>query len=81
MPMRGVHSRKRGNYQLRPPSSFIVEGTSTERTMVASTKMANARPNPICCVETNWPVAVGLSRREGEEEALDWPAERARLSC
>ena len=39
-------SSQPGIHQLASPSSFIVAGTSTIRTMVASTKMAVARPRP-----------------------------------
>ena len=38
----------RGRYQLRSPSSFIAAGSSTARTSVASSRMATARPTPIC---------------------------------
>src|SRR5207244_3720162 len=44
---RGSHSSQLGRYQFRSPSSFIVEGTSTARTSVASIRMAAARPMPI----------------------------------
>ena len=40
-------SSHRGSHQLRSPSSSMVAGTSTMRTMVASTKIAVAMPIPI----------------------------------
>ena len=33
---------------MRSPSSFIAAGSSTARTSVASSRMATARPTPIC---------------------------------
>lgn len=43
----GIHrSSQVGNHQLASPSSSIVAGTSTMRTMVASMKTAMARPSP-----------------------------------
>ena len=38
----------RGRYQLRSPSSFIVAGSRTARTSVASIRIATASPTPIC---------------------------------
>jgi hypothetical protein len=40
------HWRRFGRYQFQSPRSFIVAGSSTARTIVASTKMATARPTP-----------------------------------
>ena len=39
-----LRSSKRGNHQLAVPSSSIVDGTSTIRTIVASMSTATARP-------------------------------------
>jgi hypothetical protein len=41
---RGSHSSQPGRYQFLLPSSFIIEGTSTARTVVASIRTAAARP-------------------------------------
>ena len=41
-----MRSSQRGNHQLRSPSSSIVAGTSTIRTMVASISTADDRPSP-----------------------------------
>ena len=40
-------SSQRGSHQFRSPSSSIVAGTSSIRTMVASSRIAVARPVPI----------------------------------
>src|SRR5919204_177922 len=45
---RGSHSSHRGRYQFRSPSSFIVAGSSTPRTIVASIRIAAAKPTPNC---------------------------------
>ena len=37
-----------GSHQLRSPRSFIVAGSRTPRMSVASSRMAKARPTPIC---------------------------------
>jgi SAM-dependent methyltransferase len=42
-----VRSSHAGSHQLASPISFIVAGTNTIRTIVASTKIAVARPSPI----------------------------------
>jgi hypothetical protein len=42
---RGSHSSHRGRYQFHSPS-FIVAGSSTPRTIVASIRIAAARPTP-----------------------------------
>src|SRR6516225_6421361 len=44
---RGSHWSHLGRYQFQSPSSFIVAGSSTARMMVASIRMAAARPTPI----------------------------------
>ena len=44
----GNQRSRRGRYQLRSPSSFMAAGSSTARTSVASSRMATARPTPIC---------------------------------
>src|SRR5215204_604495 len=44
----GSQVSQEGRYQLRSPRSFIVAGTRTERTMVASISSATAMPKPIC---------------------------------
>ena len=41
-----IRSSQRGIHQLARPSSSIIDGTSTMRTRVASTKTAVARPSP-----------------------------------
>src|SRR5204863_9899745 len=43
----GSQPSQRGRYQLRGPSSFIVAGSRTARTTVASSSTATARPTPI----------------------------------
>jgi len=53
----GIHSSHFGMYQLRLPSRVSVAGTRTERTMVASTRTAMARPKPICWSMTMSPRA------------------------
>src|SRR6266566_6917803 len=45
---RGSHWSHLGRYQFRSPSSFIVAGSSTPRTSVASIKIAAASPTPNC---------------------------------
>src|SRR5262249_26228126 len=40
---------KPGNHQFRSPSSSMLAGTSTMRTIVASTSTAAARPKPTSC--------------------------------
>ena len=45
---RGSHSSHRGRYQFQSPSSFIVAGRSTARTIVASSRIAAASPTPNC---------------------------------
>ncbi len=49
----GSHSSQVGKYRLRSPRSFIVAGTRTDRTMVASSATATAGPKPICCNATS----------------------------
>ena len=49
---RGSHSSQRGRYQFHSPSSFITAGSSTARTMVASIRIAAARPKPICLMSS-----------------------------
>src|SRR4051812_49891909 len=44
----GSQCRPLGRYQLRVPRSFIVAGRRTARTIVASIRMAAARPTPSC---------------------------------
>src|SRR5947208_1539092 len=44
----GSHSSDRGRYQFHLPSSFIDAGSRTARTIVASIRIATARPTPIC---------------------------------
>src|SRR5436305_4332006 len=46
--VRGSHSNLRGRYQFQLPSSFIVAGSRTARTTVASTRTATANPTPNC---------------------------------
>ena len=48
VPTSATSAAARGRYQLRSPSSFIVAGSSTARTSVASSRIATARPTPIC---------------------------------
>ena len=45
---RGSHWSQLGRYQFRSPSSFIVAGSSTPRTSVASIRIAAASPTPNC---------------------------------
>ena len=56
-PRCGIQSSHRGRYQFQPPSSTIAAGTSTERTIVASSMSAMAIPNPICWNITRSPWA------------------------
>ena len=44
----GSQPRRLGRYQLRSPSSFMVAGSRTARMIVASIRIAAARPTPIC---------------------------------
>ena len=44
----GSHSSHFGRYQFQSPSSFIDAGRSTARTMVASIRIAAAKPTPNC---------------------------------
>src|SRR5215217_1732548 len=53
----GSQPRRFGRYQLRVPRSFIVAGSSTARTMVASIRIAAARPTPSCFIDWSPPVA------------------------
>ncbi len=45
---RGSHWSHEGRYQFHSPSSFIVAGRSTARTIVASIRIAAASPMPNC---------------------------------
>src|SRR4051812_29057732 len=54
---RGSHSSQRGRYQFQSPSSFIVAGSNTTRTTVASTSIATARPTPNSLRNMNWRLA------------------------
>jgi hypothetical protein len=45
---RGSHSSHVGRYQFHAPSSFMVAGRSTARTIVASIRTAAASPRPNC---------------------------------
>src|SRR5262245_12154254 len=53
----GSHSNQLGRYQFQSPSSFIVAGSSTARTTVASSSTATASPTPIIFMSTNPSVA------------------------
>ena len=44
-----------GSHQLASPSSFMVAGTRTRRTTVASRKIAVARPSPIILIPGSSP--------------------------
>lgn len=46
-----------GKYQLVFPSSCMLAGTKTERTMVASARIATPSPKPICSNITSFPLA------------------------
>src|SRR5262249_5725961 len=48
----GSHRMLRGRYQFQRPSSFIDAGSSTARTIVASSSTATARPTPICLMSS-----------------------------
>ena len=64
---RGItRSSQRGSHQLRSPSSCITAGTSTIRTIVASTRIAVARPTPISLRNTS-----GLERERAEHRDHD----------
>src|SRR5205823_8222635 len=45
---RGSHWSQPGRYQFRSPSSFMVAGSRTPRTIVASIRIAAASPTPNC---------------------------------
>ena len=45
-----------GRYQFQRPSSFISDGTSSARTIVASRKIAIASPKPNSCRPTKLPL-------------------------
>jgi hypothetical protein len=46
-----------GRYQFQSPRSFIVAGSSTARTSVASTRIATDKPTPICLKSSELSVA------------------------
>ena len=46
----GAHDSQCGKYQFHSPSSFIVAGRSTPRTIVASIITAVASPTPNCFI-------------------------------
>ena len=48
----GEPLQPRGRYQFQSPSSFIAAGSSTARTIVASIRIAAARPKPSCFMST-----------------------------
>ena len=48
-----IRSSQRGIHQLRSPSSCMTAGTSTSRTIVASTSTAVASPSPISFRKTS----------------------------
>ena len=52
-----------GRYQFHWPSSFIVAGSRTARTIVASMRIAAARPIPISFMSM-----IGISREDAEHE-------------
>ena len=62
---RGSHSSHLGNHQLASPMSFIDAGTSTTRTIVASTKIAVANPNPIIFI-----IGSGLATKPKNTEIM-----------
>ena len=67
---RGAASRrKRGSHQFHSPSSRIVAGSSTLRTIVASRNTATASPNPSCLM---------IDQLEGHEHAEDHDHDRGR---
>src|SRR4029079_9973556 len=45
---RGSHWSHRGRYQFHSPSSFMLAGRSTARTIVASIRIATDTPTPTC---------------------------------
>src|SRR3954463_9590425 len=49
----GNHSSQLGRYQFHFPSSFMVAGSNTARTTVASTRTATASPTPNCLRNMN----------------------------
>ena len=53
----GSHCIHLGRYQFQSPRSFIVAGSSTARTIVASIRIATARPTPICLKSSELSVA------------------------
>src|ERR687893_14409 len=55
--IRGSQLSPRGRYQLASPRSFIVAGSSIARTIVASIRIATARPTPICLKSSELRVA------------------------
>jgi hypothetical protein len=46
--MSGIQFNQEGRYQLCLPSNFMLAGTRTVRTIVASTRRATPTPKPIC---------------------------------
>ena len=50
----GSHSSQDGRYQLRLPRSFMVAGTRTVRTMVASSATATAKPEAHLLQPDKW---------------------------
>ena len=61
-----IRSSQRGIHQLRSPSSCITAGTSTSRTIVASTSTAVASPSPISFRKTS-----GRQRQRAEDDDHD----------
>src|SRR4051812_12480676 len=60
----GSQCRPLGRYQLRVPRSFIVAGRRTARTIVASIRMAAARPTPSCLLSRLPPLAEAPDRAD-----------------
>src|SRR5262249_4691108 len=52
-PRPGRRRSVRGRYQFHSPSSFIEDGNSTARTIVASISTAAASPTPACLISSD----------------------------
>src|SRR6516225_3903558 len=51
-PKRGIHSSQLGMYQFHSPRSFMLAGSRTTRTIVASSSTATASPMPVSFIDT-----------------------------
>src|SRR3954451_3692423 len=77
----GSHSSRRGRYQFHLPRSFIVAGSSTARTIVASIRIATDRPTPISLKSTELSVAKTANTATMTIAALVTVTAVARMPC